>query len=300
MAINLNAKWEAMDRKVRSLFADNLANKKYEAKATPLFEEVDSEELAEDYNWMLDTFGYTPLKQNLPKRAAVEKRVTIKNNPWIDNLTVDLRTMKTKQGAKYDLQAKMKGRNVGRFLDKQVRTLLKVNGTAFTEESWDGVPFFSTAHPIGNTTYSNFDNGAASPLWFLFDTSVIPPILLQWLERPHEEKFGPDTEWSKLNREVKWDFHLDMGMGMTLWWFAYASNQTLNESTFAAAVEDMMKVPTYGGDADELMGVMPNLLVVGASNKIAAEKLLNATHKANGESNILYKNTDLLVLPNLA
>lgn len=299
---NVNAKFEEMDRVIRAKFAEALAKKEYQPKAGILFEEVDSEDLAEDYNWMLDTWGFRKLKENLPIKVATEKRVTIANEEWVDNLTVALRVMKTQQKSKYELQASMKGRQVGRFLDNRAAMLLKLAGEAFTVNSWDGVPFFSNAHPIkGNTTHSNFDNGGGGNPWFLFDTSVLKPIVVQYLERPYEEVFGPDTEWSKNNRKVKWDFHMDMGMGMTLWWFAYASRQTLDEAHFAAAQEQMMKTPTYElleGET-QYLGAMPNLLVVGASNKLAAEKLLNASNKANGESNVLYKNVDLLVLPTL-
>lgn len=302
MGINVNAKFEEADRVVRAKFAESLAKKEYQPRAGVLFEEVDSEELAEDYNWMLDTFGFRRLKENLPIKVATEKRVTIENEPWVDNITVPLRVMKTRQKAKYELQASMKGRQVGRFLDNRAAALLALNGKAFTENSWDGVPFFSNVHPIkGNTTHSNFDNGGGGSPWFLFDTSVLKPMIVQWLERPYEEVFGPETEWSKNNRKVKWDFHLDMGMGMTLWWFAYASRQALDEAHFSAAQTQMMKVPTYEllEDQTQYLGVMPNLLVVGASNKLAAEKLLNASNKANGESNVLYKNVDLLVIPTL-
>lgn len=303
MGVNVNAKFEEMDRVVRARFAEALARKEYQARAMPLLEEVDSNDLAEDYDWMLDTWGFRKLKQNLPVKVATEKRVTIANEPWVDNLTVGLRVMKTQQRGKYELAASMKGRQVGRFLDHQAASILKTTGKAFTENSWDGVPFFSDAHPIsGATTYGNKNaGGGGNPYWFLFDTSVIKPMVLQWLERPYEEVFGPETEWSKNNRQVKWDFHLDMGMGMTLWWFAYASNMTLDEGNFADAQAKMMQIPTYEKVEGEtqLMGVMPTLLVVGASNKLAAEKLLNATNKANGESNVLYKNVELLVLPTL-
>ena len=303
MGINVNAKFEEMDRVIRAKFAEALAKKEYQARSGALLEEVDSEDLAETYNWMLDTWGFRRLKENLPLKVAVEKRVTIENEPWVDNITVGLRVMKTQQKGKYELQASMKGRQVGRFLDNRAGALLRSTGKAFTENSWDGVPFFSNAHPIlGETTHSNLDSGGGgNPYWFLFDTSVIKPMVLQWLEQPHEEVFGPETEWSKNNRQVKWDFHLDMGIGMTLWWFAYASNQALDETHFSAAQTQIMKTPTYEllEGQTQLMGVMPNLLVVGASNKLAAEKLLNASTLANGASNVLYKNTDLLVLPTL-
>lgn len=303
MGINVNAKFEEMDRVVRAKFAESLAKKEYQARGMPLFEEVDSTDLAEDYNWMLDTWGFRRLKENLPQKVMTEKRVTIDNEPWVDNLTVPLRVMKTQQRGKYELAASMKGRQVGRFLDNRAGNLLKSTGKTFTQNSWDGVPFFSASHPIKTgTTYSNLDSGGAGDYWYLFDTSVIKPLVLQWLERPYEEVFGPETEWSKNNRMVKWDFHMDVGMGPTLWWFAYASNQVLDDTHFAAAQKAMMQTPTYellDGET-QLMGVMPTLLVVGAGNKLAAEKLLNAAQKANGESNVLYKNVDLLVLPTLA
>lgn len=301
MAINLNAKYEDMDRVVKSNFAAALANGAYAARSMPILEEVDSKSLSEDYNWMLDTAGFQRLKQNLPVRTAIEKRVTIVNEPWVDNLTVDLRTMKTEQRGKYELTATMMGRKVGRFIDNQVQNLLGASGKAFTENSWDGVPFFSASHPMAaGTTHSNLIAGGDSP-WFLFDTSVIKPMILQWLERPYTEPFGPDTEWSKNNREVKWDFHHDMGLGMTLFWFAVASKATLTEEHFQDAMTAAMATPTYElhEGAAQSMGVLPNLLVVGRSNKLAAEKILKATMNDGGGSNVLAGSCELLVLPSL-
>jgi phage major head subunit gpT-like protein len=301
MAINLNAKFEAMDREVRALFAEALANKQYQPRSGRIIEEVDSDDLAEDYSWMLDTFGFRELKQNLPIKTAVEKRVTITNKPWVDNLTVDLRVMQTKQRAKYELTAKMMGRKVGPFIDNQVAGLIGVDGKAFTENSWDGVPFFSDVHPMSEgTTYSNLTAGAGAP-WFLFDTSVLPPIIQQWLVRPKEEPFGPDTEWAKNTRQVKWDFHMDMGMGMSLWWFAQCSKAALDSTSFNAAMVKAMKVPTYAlaDGAAQLMGVMPNLLVVGPSNMTKAKELINASLNDGGGSNVDQNAVELLILPTL-
>lgn len=302
MSINVNAKFEAMDRVVRSLFAEALANKQYQPKSARIIEEVDSEDLSEDYNWMLDTFGFRKLKQNLPIKTAAERRVTITNEPWVDNLTVDLRTMQTKQGAKYELTAKMMGRKVGPFIDNQVAGLLGASGKAFTENSWDGVPFFSDVHPMSaGTTYSNLTAGASAP-WFLFDTSVLAPIIQQWLVRPKEEAFGPETEWARNNRQVKWDFHMDMGMGMSLWWFAQCSKAALDATSFNAAMVKAMQVPTYAlsDGATQLMGVMPNLLVVGPSNMTLAKELINASLNDGGGSNVNQNAVELLILPTLS
>lgn len=306
---NMNAAYEQLDRTLRATFAEAMAGAKYGARSGPLMEEVDIDDTAVDYNLLLDNFGFRKLKKNPPKKAVFEKRVTIYSEEWIDNITVPERDLNSKHGDKYRLQAKRLGKQVPRFIDGQVaRLLTKDTGAAFTENSWDGVPFFSGSHPMtlagdnAASAFSNYDSDGSGNTWYLFDTSLIAPIVWQWKQRPEARDFGPDSEYCRDNFEVKWNFYTDCGIGMSLWHFAYASDNTLNEENFVAARAAMQKVPTYERieGAVQYMGVMPNLLVVGNGNQYAAEKLLNQLNLASGESNTLYKAIDLLVLPMLA
>lgn len=298
MAIDLNANYDELDRVVRTEFAAAMANAEYTPKTGRLYEDLDSQDLAEDYNLMLDTFGFRKFKENFPKKTALEKRVTIANEEWVDNLTVRKRELETKHGNKYRLFASMQGRKVGRFIDQRTASLLKSTGGAFTANGFDGVPYFSASHPLykAGGTYGNLDSGGGGQYWYLFDTSLIRPVIWQWRKRPDVDNFGPDSEYARLNQEVLWNFYLDAGWGMSLWHFGYASNQTLNETNLEAAMQAMKKVPTYEKVEGEtqLMGVNPNLLVVGSSNSLTGMKLLKQVALASGETNINLNRLDLL------
>lgn len=301
---NMNAAYDELDREIRATWLEAMARPQYGARSGPLLSEIDVNDTNITFNFLLDNYGFRKLKATPPKKAAFEKQVTLHAEPWQDNLSVPERELNSRHGDKYRMLAGARAKQLPRFMDGQVARLLK--GAAFSEDSWDGVPYFSTAHPMTlaggvGSAFSNYDSGGASAKWFLFDTSVLGPIAWFWKQRPEARDFGPDSEHCRLNHEVLWNFYLDCGLGMTLWHFGYASNQTLDETHFVDARQEMLQVPTYEQieDEDQLMGVMPNLLVVGASNQHRAEKLLNQLNLANGESNSLYKAIDLLVLPML-
>lgn len=54
------------------------------------------------------------------------------------------------------------------------------------------------------------------------------------------------------------------------------------------------------GDHGNPLGLMPNLLVVGASNESAGRKILNSEYASGGETNEWKGTAELLVCPWLA
>jgi phage major head subunit gpT-like protein len=300
---NVNGVYQEVNTIVNAALATALANPLYQPQSKPLIEEFNVGDTAVDFRFLLDNRGLRKLKKNIEKKAAIEKKVTIITEEWHDNLTIALRDLKSTHADLYRKQADTIGANVGPWEDQQVAQLLKSGGAGFTTPLFDGVPYFSGAHPMtlaGETisAYANLDSGGGGNYWYLFDTRRVKPIFLNWKTRPEPQNLGPDSEHAKLFFEVMWNVYADAGFGLTLWHYGYASNQTLNESFFNAARIAMEAVPTYakGEDGDQVMGVMPNLLVVGRSNRLAAEKLIMSETINGGDKNPLYKATDLLVL----
>ncbi|MCY1004000.1 Mu-like prophage major head subunit gpT family protein [Nannocystis pusilla] len=225
------------------------------------------------------------------------KGLVIKNEPYEDTFAMQTRILKTEGGAtRYAPRVKMLARGANRFVDELVfATLL----AGFTVNGVDGVPFFSASHPISDgVTHSNFGGGAGAP-WFLFDPSIVKPVIVQWLQRP-ETKESDKDEFDK--GVIYFGAEADAGAGLTLWQAAYASKQTLDQAAFDAAVAQMMKTPRESGEGvgdKKPLGVMPKLLVVGPSNRAAAKAVLEKEQLANGESNTNYKAVELMVTPYL-
>lgn len=302
MPPNVNGVYQTIHATVNASIAEALTDPLYQPQAAPLISELSVDDTKVDFSFMLDNNGLKELKKNIEKKAAIEKQIAIISKEWQDNLTVPLRDLRSSHGDMYRMRARSMGQNVGGWKDQQVAALLKSGGPAFTTASFDGVSFFNASHPMNLAgeniaAYSNLDSGGAGQYWYLFDTRRLKPIILNWKTRPETQDIGPDSEHAKLYKEVMWNLYCDAGFGLTLWHYAYASNQTLNETNFNAARQAMEAVPSYAKTSDDqVMGVMPTLLVVGRSNRLAAEKLIKSETINGGDKNPLYNATDLLVL----
>ena len=82
--------------------------------------------------------------------------------------------------------------------------------------------------------------------------------------------------------------------GYGFWQLAFGSKGTLDGTNFGAAYASLMAMTN---DSGEPLGVLPNLLIVGASNRDAAMNVVKRERDTNGASNINYQAVDVLVTP---
>ena len=68
-----------------------------------------------------------------------------------------------------------------------------------------------------------------------------------------------------------------------------------SDFTMAAAVNEAMMA--FKSDEGRPLGIMPNLLVVGPTNRAAAKTVIEVEKNAAGADNINYKAVDILVVP---
>ena len=149
---------------------------------------------------------------------------------------------------------------------------------------YDGVPFFSDAHPTGDDVQSNLIAGAGAP-WYVMDLNQpLKPLVFQLRK---EVELVAKTALTDDNvffaKKFIWGADARYAAGFTLWQLAVKSKATLTEANLAAARSLMLGITDSSG---EVMGIMPTALVVGRSNLTAGEKLINSLTLANGESNI--------------
>lgn len=160
---------------------------------------------------------------------------------------------------------------------------------------YDGQYFFDSDHPVGGGTVSNTGGGSGAP-WILMDTTrPLKPLIFQRRQDYNLQALtDPNDEAVFTRKEYRYGVDGRCNVGYGFWQMAYGSKATLDATNFNAARAAM---EGFRSDEGRPLGIKPNLLVVGPSNRAAAEALLLAQMNAAGASNTLYKAVDLLVTP---
>lgn len=207
---------------------------------------------------------------------------TVNNKPFESTVGVDRDDIEDDNiGVYKPLFAEM-GRAAKTHPDELVFALLKA-GVSTT--CYDGQYFFDTDHPV----YPNADGtGAAvsvsnvdidtvarpnNPVWYLMDVSrAIKPILFQ-KRRDYvlQAMVKPEDEQVFMAKTYRYGVDARVNAGFGFWQFAYASNQPLDATNYAAARAAMKSFTADGGKP---LGIRPGLLVVPPSLEGAGRKLL--------------------------
>ena len=174
--------------------------------------------------------------------------------------------------------------------DELVFTLLK---EGFSRKCFDGKSFFNDSHKIGKTTYSNIQTGSGAA-WFLLDTTKpVKPLIMQFRRQPEFVALDRPTDSNVfLRKEFLYGVDYRGNAGYGFWMQAFGSKATLDETNFKAARKAMESIKNEHGVP---LRITPNLMVVGPSNRDAAETLLHS-QQISGSTNVLYKAVDLLVV----
>lgn len=189
------------------------------------------------------------------------------------------------------------GRVAAEQPDKLIFDLL---AKGFTGLCYDGQPFFSTQHPVSDTSFkpgvaSNFQDGPG-PAWYLLDTTrAIRPLIYQE-RRPFvlNGMTQPDDPHVFMTNQFVYGVDGRAAAGFGMWQLAFGSKAPLNASNFEAAKIAMKGIK---GDQGRSLGVNPNLLVAPDALETDALTLLKKQNLAGGESNIYYNAADLIVVP---
>jgi phage major head subunit gpT-like protein len=189
------------------------------------------------------------------------------------------------------------GRAAAAHPDELVFSLLK---DGFSTNCYDGQYFFDTDHPVldaagAETSVSNVQAGTSAP-WMLLDTSrAIKPLIFQERKKPEfVAKDNPDDDNVFDRAEFKYGTDSRGNVGFGFWQQAFGSKADLTDANLKAAYTAMT---SQKGDFGRPLGIIPNLLVVGPTNKFVADELLKAQMKANGATNTLQGLVEAIVVP---
>jgi phage major head subunit gpT-like protein len=173
----------------------------------------------------------------------------------------------------------------------------------FTSPCYDDQFFFDTDHPVyakedgtgAVTTVSNMQAGSGAP-WVLLCTKRAPkPLYLQERVAVQFESQTTAATPNVFDLDVysfggRWRGNAAYGF----WQCAFGSKADLTVANFEAAFDAMMN---FKGDGQRKLGIVADKMLVGPSNRVKAETILNREKIAGGDSNINYKRVELVVTP---
>ena len=174
----------------------------------------------------------------------------------------------------------------------------------FSEACFDGQFFFDTDHPVNaetdgsgvDSSVSNMLAGTENP-WYLMKTKgAVKPFILQERTKAQliDKTNAADSDHVFMNDEYLMGVRWRGAAAFGLWQLAVASKTVLDEANFEEAFAMMMGFEAHGGDP---LGLIPDTLVVGKSNRAAGRKMVEIARLANGSDNANYKAVDLVVVP---
>ncbi|MCG9027374.1 Mu-like prophage major head subunit gpT family protein [Laribacter hongkongensis] len=178
--------------------------------------------------------------------------------------------------------------------------------SGFGATCFDGRPFFDESHPVKiknkDEVMSNYQppsgNDEASPAWFLLDASrPLKPFIMQ--ERSPYKLVSLTNENDRdvfMRGEYLFGVDGRLNVGFAFWQQAFASKRPLTAENFNSLYSSMT---SQKSDEGRPLGIKPNILLVGSSNREAAFYIAKAERLANGASNPNYGLLDVIVTPHL-
>lgn len=261
--------------------------------------DVKSSGSEEVYGWLS---GLPQMREWIGERhigEAYKRSFSIQNRKFESTIRVQRTHIEDDKFGIYTPQVKMMAHEAATHPDQLIFDLLK---QGFDEPCFDGQSFFDAEHPVmlsptEEVSFSNRGDGDA-PMWFLFDTTkALKPLVFQTRIPYQFQQLTDDRNEVVFSRdEYLYGVRARVAAGFGLWQLAFGSRQPLTADTYAAARAQMQKVRYEGG---RIMGVMPNLMIVGPENEAAARAILTAK-QVNGSDNIWADSCELLVTPHLA
>lgn len=257
--------------------------------------EVPSGSASNTYGWLSDLPGIKEWVGDRQLALLSQQGYTIPNKTWENSIRVKRENIEDDQIGQYSVIAQAFGQQIAEFPDTLSFPLLVAG---FTTLCFDGQNFFDTDHPMAGGTYSNIvgDGTETGEPWFLIDESqVLKPIIYQ-KRRAFDFKSLDDlnSEHTFLQNEFLFGVDGRCNVGFGFWQTACASRAPLTTANYEKAVKVLHGMKRDSGSP---LGIRPTTLVVGPNNRAAAKKIIDAMLVDGGDSNIYYKDVDIVDTP---
>jgi len=263
---------------------------------------VPSQTSGEDYAWMGDIPDLREWIGSRVIKRVSESTYQIRNKDWEGTLGVPRNKIDDDSHGVYGPLASGLGKRAAQHPGKLVTGLV---ASGFDTICYDGQSYFDEEHPVIDPetgeaySVSNMQAGDNDP-WFLFDTSqAILPIIFQERQKPNFQQWtdASKSEHVFMNKEYVYGVDARYNVGWSFWQFGFGSKKPLTAENLRKGITEMKN---FKGDEGELLGIKPDLLVVGASNAFVAKDLLTPEKNDNGASNTNKDLIKYMELPYLA
>ncbi len=249
------------------------------------------------YGWLKSLTGMREWLGSRTIDNLSEASYTIINKSYEKTIGVNRDNVEDDNLGMYSDGFTMMGDGAGRLPEELVWGLLKAG---FATNCWDGQFFFDTDHPVlladgTMSTYANTDGGSGAPWFLVCDTRPIKPIIYQERKAPNFVAKDKETDDNVFDRkEYLYGVDMRCNVGYGLPQLAWGSRQTLNAANYEIARSAIINMKADGGGP---LGLIPNLLVVGATNEGAARGIVQSQLVNGGESNKWAGTAEVLLCP---
>lgn len=254
---------------------------------------VPSTTSANEYGWL----GQFPKLREWAGDRVVHKleghSYSITNKKFESTIEIDRDKIEDDQYGLYTPLFEEMGYAAATHPDELVWELV-AKGTS--ERCYDDQFFFDTDHPVAGQPVSNYINPGTVAPWYMLDTRrPLKPFILQD-RRSYDFRAMTNLDSDRVFDTDKFKFGVDgrSNVGYAFWQQAFASTATLDATGFNTVYAAMT---SFKSDEGRPLGVMPNLLVCGPSNRADALQTVKAQFSEQGGSNINFQAVDVLVIP---
>ncbi len=261
---------------------------------------ITSSDKSNTYAWLTQFPAFREWVGSRLHKKLAEKAYTVINKKFEATIDVERTDIEDNSFGHYGTVAEGHGQSA---TDLKNDLIFQALAAGFSSTCYDDQYFFDTGHPVyanedGSgvvTPVSNMQAGTGAP-WILLCTKRAPkPLYLQERVAATLESVTSLNNQNVFDLDVysfggRWRGNAAYGF----WQCAFGSKADLTTANFNAAYDAMMKCK---GDGGRKLGIIPDTLLVGVSNRVAAENLINTQKLPNGADNPLYKRVEPVVTP---
>jgi len=257
---------------------------------------VPSSSSVELYAWLGQFPGMREWIGDRVIKSMEAHNYSIRNKPFESSIGVDRDNIEDDSYGIFNPMFQEMGYAAATHPDQLIFALLQAG---FTTACYDGQYFFDVDHPVKNsdgstTSVSNMQDGNNNP-WFLMDTRrPLKPLIFQ---KRRDYAFTSMTSMQDeavfMRKEYRYGVDARCNVGFGFWQQAFGSKDQLGPAQYNDGYDRMM---SFQSDEGRPLGIKPNLLVVGPSNRENANLIANA-EIINATTNTNRGLTDVLVVP---